>query len=802
MLVVRGQALLGLSRTQQAAETFQKVLSVNPHARAYAGLARVAFENGRVDDALKFIAKALEVDPQDADLHALAGNLYAAAKRMPEAFAEVGQALKINPDHVDALIGMTWLELQAKDYVGAKQYVDRALAAGANSTRIAAVKAYTELALRNYGVAQSVGESILENDSGNVTSLYVSGTAAFALNETEKAISRLNQYLSQAPNDLHARAILDHLKRLDETASDATQNDKVTDEARDTLLALLSTEALTAGVTQAGRRVLESMATTQAGDSPRLRAQLSISKAQTGDLSRAEEELAQAIQMDKEKRFTGDIDQAETVLILSYLRKRDFDRAIELTNAYVARRPDQAAPYTLLAVIHAEQGDAARAQEAMQKALEQNPSSPELMGNYAALQARLGDLKGAIETLKSSIAQNEGHYPTMMQLAALSLTAEDTDQAIYWAEKASVAKTDAVEPRIILARSYNIQGKYEKTLEVTKDLAGSNAGNVGLLDAIGDAQSHLGQTAEAVKTYAALVNAAPYFGAGYFYLARSYMANGQDDLVQPTLQKALAIDPENYPARVAYARFMLARGDRKQAAPLVDSLTKQFGANPEIQELGGQLALAKGDYDRAIVQLTEAGSGFAKGGVYRRSITEGLVNAYWRQGNTERALAEMEGWLIRNPNDVAMRLQMASVQTKSGEVDAAVEQYERVIKAQPSNWVARNDLAMLLFGIGNHRAALEHAEIAYKQASDNPAVMDTLGIILLADKRPEQALPLLEKANAAAPHHPEIALHLCEAYKQSGKNSDAIPAMERVMSNFGQSEGRDALEQCYRSLVD
>src|SRR5262249_54172192 len=55
LLVVRGQALLAMGRTKEAAKTFQDVLNVKPYAQAYAGLARVAFADGQTEEAIAFI---------------------------------------------------------------------------------------------------------------------------------------------------------------------------------------------------------------------------------------------------------------------------------------------------------------------------------------------------------------------------------------------------------------------------------------------------------------------------------------------------------------------------------------------------------------------------------------------------------------------------------------------------------------------------------------------------------------------------------------------------------------------------
>lgn len=794
LLVLRGNAYLALGKPEEAAKAFQEIIDAGPHAQAYGGLARVAFANGRIDQALQLAEKALATDPKDAGLHALVGNIYTATGQLDSAVAEMKRALELDPKNQEALIGVTRFKVLEKDYQSAKDYVDQALRLTGARMSLVVLKGYIELALHNYAEARSAAESVLAIDSGNVTALYVAGTASFGLNDLEQARSRLTQYLSQSPGDLHAQAILGYLRKAGDTKSPADE------EATSTLLGLLSTQALSAGATQTSQRSLEVMATLT-DNSPGVRAQLSMSKAQAGDLSRAEEELSAAIRLDQDHQFSSEIDQAATALILSHLRAHNFEKAIQLTTAYEDRRPDQATAYTLLSMIYAEKGDAVQAQDAMQKALAVKPDSPELMDNSASLQARLGNIKGALEILKATIGKHEGHYPTLLQLASLSFRDMNPDQTIYWAQKALAVNANAVEPRILLARSYNVLRKYQQALDATQGLAESNPDNAALLEAVNEAQFNLGKGAEGVKTAEALVKAAPFSAAAYFYLARSYLQNGQNDLVSPTLQKALALDAEFYPARVAYARLVLLNeGNVEKAATLIDSLTKQYGDNPEVLELAGQLAMARHDDASAIDHLTAAKNAYAKGGVARRTITESLILVLWHQGDKSRALAEMQDWLTQHPDDVAMRLQVAAVQKASGDADSAAEQYSQILEAQPSNWVARNDLAMLLYDKGSYDEARKHAEIAYQQAGENPAVVDTLGVILLADGQLDQSLSLLQKANKLAPNQPDIALHLSQALEQSGDKAGARKVLETVLTKLGKFEGRDALEKRYQDL--
>src|SRR3546814_20221752 len=101
--------------------------------------------------------------------------------------------------------------------------------------------------------------------SENPTALYVSGAAAFALNQLERAHSHLTRYLKFAPDDTSAQSMLSEAKAL--LASD-TGGQTASPGAR---FGHVSLAALDAGDIRASRRMIEAMAA-QPPDHPALRA--------------------------------------------------------------------------------------------------------------------------------------------------------------------------------------------------------------------------------------------------------------------------------------------------------------------------------------------------------------------------------------------------------------------------------------------------------------------------------------------------------------------------------------------------
>ena len=101
----------------------------------------------------------------------------------------------------------------------------------------------------------------------------------------------------------------------------------------------------------------------------------------------------------------------------------------------------------------------------------------------------------------------------------------------------------------------------------------------------------------------------------------------------------------------------------------------------------------------------------------------------------------------------------------------------------PNNVVALNNLAWIYHENGDDRA-IELARRAYELSRDNGAVADTYGWILFKAGETKKSLPILEKALELKPDSQEIAMHLAEVYRASGRDSDA----KRILEKFGSME--------------
>ena len=119
---------------------------------------------------------------------------------------------------------------------------------------------------------------------------------------------------------------------------------------------------------------------------------------------------------------------------------------------------------------------------------------------------------------------------------------------------------------------------------------------------------------------------------------------------------------------------------------------------------------------------------------------------------------------------------------RTGEAEAA---YRRLLETAPDDAGTLNDLGYLL---ASQRRSLDEAVAmlrrAVEQQPDEPAFLDSLGWALFQSGRPQEALPLLQKAvrRAGERDEPEIREHLGDVYFALGQAARAVAEWQAALA--------------------
>ncbi|MEK6409768.1 MAG: tetratricopeptide repeat protein [Acidobacteriota bacterium] len=140
-LVLVAQAFALLEKFQDANEFYQDAREADPtYIEAFIGQGELLNRKYRYDEAPSLFQDAFKINEGSAD--AQAG--YGASVRFSSnevASVAVERALKVNPNHVGALVLRAWLNLEADQFDPASKSLDRALAVNPNSIQAMGVRA-------------------------------------------------------------------------------------------------------------------------------------------------------------------------------------------------------------------------------------------------------------------------------------------------------------------------------------------------------------------------------------------------------------------------------------------------------------------------------------------------------------------------------------------------------------------------------------------------------------------------------------------------------------------------------------
>ena len=187
--------------------------------------------------------------------------------------------------------------------------------------------------------------------------------------------------------------------------------------------------------------------------------------------------------------------------------------------------------------------------------------------------------------------------------------------------------------------------------------------------------------------------------------------------------------------------------------------------------------MARGNSAEAIKSYTRA---FEK--KRNSAVVLKLHSAHQLYGDAARAQDVLARWLAEFPNDVSVRMVLATGLLRQGKEKLALQEYERILELQPDNALALNNVAWLYFKRGDARA-LEIAERAYQRRPELALIIDTYGWLLVQDGQLDQGLALLDKALEQGPGNGDIRYHRAAALAKAGRLAEALSDLQALLES-------------------
>ncbi len=801
------QTLLAQGEYAQVREIRTRGMSPAVQANLLAIQAQAALALGDSWDAQELIDKALVKAPDSPDALLAKARLLASHEDLAGADAVLDKVIALEPANGTAWSLRGDLLVSQRDTAGALAAYDRAIGARQNNESDLFKRAALNLQQGNYAAAQTDTTTLLAkapqhpgpnylqgllhyqagNYAGAVTSLSVAepafeqyplvlfflASAQLVQGHMDQAASLAGRFHNLAPESVRGRKLLATIRLQQgkyKTVQSLLQPVLAGDPDDIDALNLTANALLRDGKTNEGIALLSRVAALQP-DSPVAQVRLGAGLLIGGDSDEAAQHMETALELNPE------FQQADILLVLNYLQKKDYPAALKAAEAYQRRNLTSVTPYNLLGKVHQEAGQPEQARSAFERALALDGGDPAANHNLAQMALADNDLVAARTYYETVLAAHEDSVPSLVQLAMLDAREGNEAALVSHLEQAMAAGPTIIQPRLILARFYLGKGKPEQVAPLFTNLDPAQQQSPEVLRLLAMAQLSSRDAGAAQFTLEQLLEATPDSAPVRHMMAMAAAGAGDNKRAREELQRAVALDGDYIPSRIALARMALANQSKTEFEQQLEKLVALAPDNPDVLLLQAVAANEHSDTARAL-GLAEKAFGLAP-------TTATLVAVATYQdalGDRVGALQRYASWLDENPSDHTARMAYANALQLAGKLADAGPQYAEVLKANPDNVIALNNQAWIM-RLRDPALALEYARKAASLAPDAAEVLDTLAVVEYVNKDYPRARRSIERALKASPGQPSMLYHSAMIAAALEDNAAARQTLEQLLAS-------------------
>lgn len=432
-----------------------------------------------------------------------------------------------------------------------------------------------------------------------------------------------------------------------------------------------------------------------------------------------------------------------------------------------------------MAAIKLAQGDEKAGEELLEDVLAADSVNAQALTLRAALYLQRSEYRKSVADLREVLRSNPDNLQAQLLLARVHNQAGDTVLA-----EDAYRRVLAINPlnevaTLELARILVSRSKLEDAREMLEKQLEKSPANLSFARALIGVQLAQELPDDAVAEAKRIASLPGQEAAGNFLLGSVYQTEAMHDKAITAFQAALKTAPTAAEPLRGMVASMIQLKRTDDARSYLADLEKEYPDNLLVKTLLSQVLASAGNPDAGkemIESALQSDAEWLPGYTTLAGLQSGDLNA--QIGTYRRGLEAM-------PESQELVLLLGTAYEKSGQIEEAIAAYEEALNVKPDSPAVANNLASLLADYRSDENSFRRALTLAEQfsTSDNPAFLDTLGWVYYRLGDYENALPLLEKAVAAAPQVPVLKYHLAMAYLALNKPSLAKEQLESALAD-------------------
>lgn len=770
---LRGHALLGLGKAEDAKREFEAALAQQPgFGDALTGLARLAALDQDWQGAQRLVGEAIAKEPGNFDAWQLKGDLLRIAGKSDEALAAYGQVLKIKPNHRTAHLEQAAINIAAKKLDAAQADIDAARKSTPGNFLVAYHQALLDFTRGKMKDAQSNLLKVNQVAPNYKPGVLLSGVVALNLGLLEQAEDNLRKYLEWNPDSLQARKMLAStlLKTDQGREAMAVLAPALKNPTPDVAILQLAGEA--AMLSRDYGKASDYLGQAVKADTGRGASHTAFGmvKLAQGDRPGAIAELRKALEVEPGSLQSG------LILVRTLAGLGETDEALAAVRKLEAAHPRNAELLVMKGQVYNVRRDEANARAAFDAALAVDGAYFPAVASQVQLDLANKKPADARKRLEALLAKEDKNVDVQVALAQLEVVQANIPAALQWLEKANATRPDDVGVALRLGALYHGNGQSAKAETLLRKYQAANPSHGGLLELLGKTQLANKNADAALETFSKLASLQPKAANPQIQLAGAQMALQNTAGATASLSKAISLEPNNIQPYIAQVQMAVNQKNMDEALTKVRQLQKQFPVSPVGYMLEGDLFMQQNNPSAAVRPYEHAFAASKAAGPLIK-----LGKAMRESGKGQEADVRIAEFHQQNPKEVLAAMYLAESRMASKRYPEAARLLENVVVQAPDNVVALNNLAWVYQQQKDPRA-LPTAERALKLNESSPEVLDTVGWMLVEQGQYERAVALLKKAASTSPKLPQVHYHLAVGLFKSGDKTGARKALEQALA--------------------
>ena len=697
------------------------------------------------------------------------------------------------PDYLPPQLVLAELAATEKRYDDSTALVEKVLARDPTLPEAMLLRGRLSLGRGEPEKAVAELDLLLKSYPGTPQGLYFAGMAYAATGDKDRAIDHFNRAIkiSPMPEAILALAAV-HLRTGDYGAVVQALTPYVQKQPTNLQARLMLAEAHRAAGNLQEALSVQRATSQDFKDNPQASFQTGVTHLMQGDKPGARSAFSEAL-----KRAPGFLAALEQLVNLD-LVDRQYPAALERLGAELVRDPNSAAAYLLMGKVHAAQGDAAKAEEALKKSIDLRP---DVAGSYiqlAQLYINTGQQEKAVTSLKEAAERDPKNIKALLTLALIHEQQKNYDEA-----RTAYEKVLAVDPASAitlnnLAFLYSEQpAQLDRAYELAQKARDLLPGEPRTADTLGWILYQRGQYPRALTLLEESAAGVPDNAEVQYHLGMTRYKLGLEEPARVALEHALVLDP-NHPAKsdIRQRLALLTVDPSRSPAQHIESLETHLAASP-----GDPIALVRlaAHYERsgAKAKAVSTYQAAAKANPTSPTPWSALAKLYAAEKDIPKAMEAAKTARKLAPDDATIARTLGLMAHELGDSVWGASLLQEAVRKQPDNRELLFDAALVVYSIGN---VAEAKDLVSQSIATPPATTAAFNSTLSADfSRSDEARQFLEMTALSDKPEASAAPKIEQTLQKDPTN---VPALMAHGALAEQKSDATLARQAYEKALD